>query len=564
MTNKQRNYLVFGIFALLFFLKNLVFHWFSFYEWLPAGETGFLATLAWLLPKIGSAIFFASLTFLVKDKRWLVIPAFVIDIWCLANWIYMRNNNFLLDSFAFNIVGNLNGYWWSCIVFVELLLDISIFVSSILVCILVFRTIHKTECQWAAAAIVLLVSVVCLYASEGLFILSKDKDQRPSFRWDIATREGRERVYGIDYEYLVSETSLLSMPLFLIPDYLQIRSGKVYNRDMMPEDLSLAQTRRKPKSEVNHSDKLIIVICESLENWLVRPDIMPHLSAITQLDHVLYANNVKTQIVGAPSADGQMIINTGLLPLTEGYTCFRYPLHDYPSLMRMTTDSTVMLLPHDTSVWNQAKMSIAYGYDTTIIYSDVDTALFNKLNEIQQSGVNHIQCITQSTHAPFVICSQSQLKETKKMPIFMDRFIRAFNVLDEGLGLFVDRIATDSTLREYTIVITADHHILYHEKREKYQKYCDLNGLDYTPISPALPLIIYSPKIEGNIHISEPVYQMDIYPTVLHLLGGDDYEWQGFGINLLDSTALTQPRIIDEGTAFHVSDLIIRNNWFAH
>lgn len=563
MTNQQKNYLVFGIFALLFFLKNIVFHWFCFYEWLPAGKTGLMAALGWLLPKIGSAIFFAGLTFLVKDKRWLVIPAFVIDVWCLANWIYMRNNNFLLDSFALNIAGNLNGYWWSCIVFVELLIDISIFVSSILVCVFLFRTIHKTERQWGAAAIVLLLSVVCLYVSEGFYILSKDKDQRPSFRWDIATREGRERVYGIDYEYLVSETSLLTMPLYLIPDHVEIKAGKIYNRPMTKQDLTIAASRTQAKTNVNHSDKLIIVICESLENWLVRPDIMPHLSAITQLDHVLYANNVKTQTVGAPSADGQMIINTGLLPLTEGYTCFRYPQHRYPSLMNLTTDSTVLLLPHDTSVWNQTMMSPAYGYDTTIIYSDIDTALFNKLNEIQQSGINHIQCITQSTHAPFVISSQSQLEKTKRMPIFMDRFIRAFNVLDEGLGHFVDRIATDSTLREYTIVITADHHILYPKKRNKYQKFCDKRGLDYAPISPALPLIIYSPKIEGNIHLTQPVYQMDIYPTVLHLLGGDDYDWQGFGINLLDSAALAQPRAIDEATALRVSDRIIRNNWFA-
>lgn len=563
MTDKQKNYLVFTIFALFFFAKNIVFHWFCFYEWLPTNETGFLATVGWLLPKIGSALFFAGLTFLVKDKRWLVIPAFIIDIWCIANWIYMRNNNFLLDSFAFNIAGNLNGYWWSCLVFVELLLDAGILLSSILVCAFTFHFIHKTQRQWGVAAIVLLLSIGCHYASEGLYILSHNKDQRPAFCWDIATREGRERVYGIDYEYLVSETSLLSMPIYLLPDHLEIKAGKIYNRPMTEQDKAIATARTQDKTSVNHTDKLIIVICESLENWVVRPDIMPHLSAITQLDHVLYADHVKTQIVGAPSADGQMIINTGLLPLTEGYTCFRYPRHQYPGLMNLTTDSTVLLLPHDTSVWNQTMMSKAYGYDTTIVYCDIDAILFDKLNEIQLNGIDHIQCITQSTHAPFVTCSQSSLKTPANMPFFMHRFIRAFNVLDEGLGRFVDRIATDSTLRDYTIVITGDHHILYREKREKYQRYCDKKGLDYTPISPALPLIIYSPKIEGNIHLTQPVYQMDIYPTVLHLLGGDDYAWQGFGINLLDSAALAQPRTIEEATAFHVSDLIIRNDWFA-
>ena len=189
----------------------------------------------------------------------------------------------------------------------------------------------------------------------------------------------------------------------------------------------------------------------------------------------------------------------------------------------------------------------------------MDAILFDKLNEIQLNGINHIQCITQSTHAPFVTCSQSSLETPESMPFFMHRFIRAFNVLDEGLGRFVDRIASDSTLREYTIVITGDHHILYREKREKYQKDCDKNGLDYTPISPALPLIIYSPKIDGNIRLTQPVYQMDIYPTILSAIGVKNIKWKGFGISLLSDSV---KRCISPTEAEDFSDKIIRANYF--
>ncbi len=553
-------WIVFALMLALFLSKNILFHIFCFYNWEPDGA-GFWAQLSMLLPKISSALVLAGLVFLVKDKRWMIIPAILADVWCIANWIYMRNNNFLLDSFAFNIAGNLNGYWWSVLVFIQWALDAGMIISSIFYCLLVDQLATSRRRQAAMYPILLVLSVVLLYAGEGCYILSREADERPSFCWDIATREGRERVYGIDYEGLVAQTSLLTMPIYLLPDHIEIKQGKQYDRALTEADQqTLRGLEQTPDEDAPAADKLIIVICESLENWVVREDIMPHLSALTHADHVLYADNVQTQVIGAPSADGQLIINTGVLPLTEGYVPFRYPHNAYPGIMHNAADSVVMILPHDTTVWNQTAMSVAYGYDTTIVYSDVDTELFEKLNKVQQSGIQHIQCITQSTHAPFVCCEQSELLMPDGMPFFMSRFMRAFNVLDEGLGRFVDRIQTDSILRTYTIVITGDHHILYPAIRQQYQAYCQDNGLDYNPISPALPLIIYSPHIEGNIHLSDHAYQMDIYPTILHLIGADKRaQWQGFGINLLDKDA---ERRISADEAARLSDLAIRNNWF--
>ena len=75
------------------------------------------------------------------------------------------------------------------------------------------------------------------------------------------------------------------------------------------------------------------------------------------------------------------------------------------------------------------------------------------------------------------------------------------------------------------------------------------------------PLIVYSPKINGNINITDIAYQMDIYPTILHLIGCEDYYWKGFGVNLLDSVA-RKNRPITEDEAFELSDKIIRADYF--
>lgn len=551
---------IFGVFFALFLVKNLLFHWFAYYEWLPADESGCLAVLGWLLPKIGSAMLVASLCLVMKRKRWMIVPALVVDTWCIANLIYMRNNAYLLDSFAFHIAGNLNGYWWSTLLFIEPVLDVSICLLSVLTCFVLVRP-RQAERSWAAFGCCVLACVGLHYLGEGCYVLSKPVEERPPFRWDMATRESREQVYGVDYEYLVEETSLLTMPVYLLPDHVEISHNKVYDRPMTPQDSAMVAPLFGGEKDLKTDRPLIIIALESLEGWLCRPDIMPNLYRLTQQEHVLFAERVRAQIVGAASADGQMIINTGLLPLTEGYTCFRYPGNEYPALMKLTDDSTVCVLPHDTSVWNQTMMSPAYGYKASLMMEDDDDLLFAELNRLQQEGITHIQLLTQSTHAPFMGCERSTLELPEDMPFFMSRYIRAFHATDAAMGAFLSRIETDSVLRQYTIVITGDHHILYPKIRRDYQRYSDQHGYDYRPIEAFVPLVVYSPYIEGNVHRTDTCLQMDIYPTLLHLQGGEDYYWKGFGENLLLQEDLHARKMRAEDAA-RLSDRMLRNNFW--
>ena len=57
---------------------------------------------------------------------------------------------------------------------------------------------------------------------------------------------------------------------------------------------------------------------------------------------------------------------------------------------------------------------------------------------------------------------------------------------------------------------------------------------------------------------------MDIYPTVLSLLGCSDYYWKGLGINILNEyqNDNLDIRTITEENAFILSDKLIRNNFF--
>lgn len=548
----RANWCVFILFALLVFGKTLLFDHFAFRE--LALQPSFVGLLSKTFVKLAAALLFASVTFLLRDKRWLILLSFLIDTWLIANLIYMRNNHILLDAEAFNMSSNLHGYFWSVLIYIEWGIDLIFYGLTALFC-LVYRYITKTTRSWRAWIIVVLASVVLRLAGEAIYV----SEHKTSFDVLPFARERREPVYGMHFPTTVANTSVLYSPVYILTDYFLMINGIQPERPLTDTDLQTMTELDNGQSTDTLQSPLIIILLESLENWVLTPQIMPNLYRLTQSDHVFYANRIHTQIVGAPSADGQLIINTGLLPINAGGTCLYYGKNTYPSVMSLAPDSTICLLPHDLRVWNQTEMSPAYGYDTTICYSDIDTLLFQKLNSLIDEGMQYIQCITQSTHAPFVSEEYSRLPLPEDMPWVMYNFIRAFNALDDGLGYFVRKLETDSLLQQFTIVITADHRILHYEKRCQMQQYADAHNMNMCPMDDCLPLIIYSPKIQGNIHCTDDAYQMDIYPTYMSLLGVENYRWHGFGINLIENTKL---RFIQENEAYILSDKLIRNNYF--
>lgn len=127
-------------------------------------------------------------------------------------------------------------------------------------------------------------------------------------------------------------------------------------------------------------------------------------------------------------------------------------------------------------------------------------------------------------------------------------------------------IDTNPVLRDATIVITADHKIFNPEMREQFADYCKDEKLSCSVDSPYCPLVVYSPAIQSDkpILLSTHCYQMDIYPTILSLIGCENYYWQGVGVNILDDYNQTEEllRSIPENEAKYISDKLIRSNYF--
>ena len=132
---------------------------------------------------------------------------------------------------------------------------------------------------------------------------------------------------------------------------------------------------------------------------------------------------------------------------------------------------------------------------------------------------------------------------------------------DSCWGEFLRKADTDSILHNATICFMGDHIIFDSNMRKEFEDYCIEYDLDYDVQNNRTAMVAYSPNLSKTTILEDITYQMDAYPTLLHLIGCEDYYWKGFGINLLDSVARNN-RPISEQEAFILSDKIIRANWF--
>ena len=158
----RANWVVWGLFTLLIFCQTLLFDHFAFKE--LALQPTPLNRFAMLISKMAAAMLFASLTFFLRDKRWLIVLSVAIDTWFVANLIYMRNNHILLDAEAFNMSANLNGYFWSVLIYIEWGIDLLFYGLTALFCCIYFFTIQSKRNWWGGLITILLAIGMRLFA----------------------------------------------------------------------------------------------------------------------------------------------------------------------------------------------------------------------------------------------------------------------------------------------------------------------------------------------------------------------------------------------------------------
>lgn len=455
------------------------------------------------------------------------------------------------------MANNMKGFWASILGLVEWKDSIPLLIT--IVYYFIYRRNNAKENYYLFAILTLMLSFA-LHVS-GMAFLCKERDTKPIVVSPFSNKGSGFYIVGVrDY------TGIYSVYHSFLHDLDGIIKHVAKNEDSR-NDISYAEMDTIKancpniyEGESQYSNRVLIILVESLENWVINEEYTPNLYKLIKHDNVLYAPHVKSQVGSGMSADGQMIVNTGALPIFNGAACFRYPGNNYPGIAKRATGDACTLIPHDPSVWNQNIMSSQYGYSCTIPQYDEDAIVNDACKLISDGDFQVVQTLTLISHMPFVYAKNvNDILLPQSMPSMMSDYIKCIWTTDKRLSGLLDLINNPET-NDITLVITGDHTVFQTDKRKQFNDYCH-DSLTGYECEEYCPLIIYSPSIKQSTIISDECYQMDIYPTMLDLLNiNDDASWRGFGKSLI--TDETRRYSVEDARIY--SDIIIRGNLFSN
>ena len=228
-------------------------------------------------------------------------------------------------------------------------------------------------------------------------------------------------------------------------------------------------------------------------------------------------------------------------------------------------------------------MSVAYGFDRLYdrfkkkdSWDKADEYLFNEsiqhIKDIHQPF--YAQIVTLSMHEPYIY-PQDKNSKLLDLKIFNNEEVRnyliAVNLFDKRLAHFLQELKKAGLYDNSIIVITGDHEQMTYNQYEGRQ---ELKASDCF-----VPLIILNSPLPCK-HQDKVIGQVDIYPSLLCLMGCNNYEFNGLGENIFGDSisnyatfrtgiaagGIQVPESVKKrrNELWHISDILLRMDYFAH
>ena len=327
-------------------------------------------------------------------------------------------------------------------------------------------------------------------------------------------------------------------------------------------------SQRVTGHEVNPAIKNVILIV--LESFLSSPidlrvdgkEITPFLNALKRNSDTYYNGHVASNITIGESGDGQFIILTGLLPLRDKLTVGEAKLTTFPAFPRLlakryATKYTEIVMPSPPMVWVQEQMNPVYGINHMFCNRDILGDVVDYLNDEQiftmamKSPFYHHQpffslVLNYSTHQPYgTPVDNSLVLNDKSLPKGYINYLIACHYTDAWLRKYFNFLKRKKIYDNSLIVITADHHA-----------HLDALGME-NKLSKELPLFIINGQIDQDEAWGGPMNQLDIYTTLLDVLGIES-DWHGLGHTVLSKDYQNS---VTENT-WTLSEQIIKGKYF--
>lgn len=516
------------------------------------GVEGPLQQFLLLINPLGSAVLFLAVAFLFKRKRRLtalIIIYSLMTFLLFANAVYYR---FFSDFITLPTIsqtqnfGDLGGSVLTLLKPTDLLFFVDIFV---LIYIRFSKRINfqsgkvgfKMPAAVIAAAIVL--SIVNLQLAEA---------DRP----DLLSR-GFDRSYIVKYLGMYNYTIYDSVKTFeASSERASADSSDIAEIINFTNSFS-AQPNEKYFGKAKDMN-VIYLHLESMQSFLIDYElegeqVTPFLNSLVKNENTMYFDNFYHQTAQGKTSDAEFMLENSLFGLPQGSAFITKGQNTFeaaPSLLKDYGYTSAVFHGNNGSFWNRNIIYNQFGYDeffdessyntsdpkNMAEYGLMDKPFFEQSESLLETLPQpfYTKFITVAHHFPYKIDQDlATIGKATTGDASVDNYFQTARYADEAIEQFFAYLKESGLYENTMIVMYGDHYGISDNHNKAMEQ---IIGEEVTPVVNAdlqrVPLFIHVPGMEGGVNHTYGG-QIDLLPTVLHLLGVETKNNIHFGTDLL-------------------------------
>ncbi|KGR79160.1 LTA synthase family protein [Ureibacillus manganicus] len=516
------------------------------------GVEGFLQQFLLLINPIGSAMLFLGFSLLFKGKRKytsLVVVYTLMSILLYANVVYYRFfNDFITLPTLFQTqnFGDLGGSILSLLKPYDILFFVDVFV---LIYLRFSKKIQKNTSEFRRKKAILVIAFALVVSVINLGLAEADRPQ-------LLTR-------GFDRNYIVKYLGMYNYSIYDSVETMKASSQRALaDSDDITEVINYTKANyAEPNSEYFGAAKGMNVIylhLESFQNFIINyklngEEVTPFLNSLTKDSNTLYFDNFFHQTAQGKTSDAEFMLENSLFGLPQGSAFITKGQNEYqsaPAILKDNGYSSAVFHGNSGSFWNRNEIYKSFGYDHFFdanyydTRSPVDMAEYglldkpffeqssNLLNTLPQPF--YTKFITVGNHYPYNLNQNlATIGKGSTGDASVDNYFQTARYADEAIEQFFTQLKESGLYDNSMIILYGDHYGISENHNKAMEK---VIGKEITPYESAnlqrVPLFIHVPGMKGGVNHSYGG-QVDLLPTLLHLLGIDSQKFVQFGTDLL-------------------------------
>jgi lipoteichoic acid synthase len=538
-----------------FFFIAVVFLWMKTYiaqltQFELGIENSLQSFLLFINPLGSSLLFLGFASFFKGRKKYisLIILDFLLSFLLYANILYYRFfNDFItlptltqtqnFGDVSGSVVSLLKPY--DFLFFIDVLVLIALFAS---------RFVKIEVKDMTRPKIAALFAFSLAISSANLALAETDRPQ-------LLTR-------GFDRNYIVKYLGMYNYTI-----YDAVQSTKASAQRVMADSNDITEVRNftssnyaKPNPEYFGAAKgknVIYLHLESMQNFLINyklhgEEVTPFLNSLVNEKNTMYFDNFFHQTAQGKTSDAEFMLENSLFGLPQGSAFTTKGLNTYqaaPAILGQQGYTSAVFHGNSGTFWNRNEIYKSFGYNhffdsNYYEMKEEDLAEYGLMDKpFFEGSIPLLETLPQPFYAKFMTVSHHfpypiDVEDATLAPHTtgdksVDQYFQTARYADEALEQFF-KYLKESGLYDNSIIIMYGDHYGISENHNKAME--QVIGKEITPFESTglqrVPLFIRVPGVEGGIN-HEYSGQVDLLPTLLHLLGIDTKNNVQFGTDLL-------------------------------